>query len=1126
MALSSTPSPDSQMNLLSAWDRSFDVFRSKLTPKELKQWNSMGRQPATYAELLDAAQRASIDVERKRYVFTKTVQSIVQTINQYAIVADVMVQHNPHNIALAWGAFRFIMLAAVNEGTTSRKIMDSLNHIARIIFRADTYIKLFAHHEASAKDLLGQLHDDLVALFVEVLTFLFRAVKFFNKPTARRYISAAFKPFDRKFQETYENISNFERRVGEDIQSIHTEFEILQQAVENGKWLNHAEVAICSDLKRLNEEHLDGTCEWFLNNDKVKNWKSSCSVSGLWVSGKPGCGKSTIASQLIHHFSTSVLPVLRIFCKTGIDNRNDVVSILRNILFQLIESSVAAVDNRKLHEIITAQRTTSKDSYATSIPQMWLALSRILQSTNGCICVIDALDECCNSTQEIAEFVCQLTDVFSAFPSVKVIVFSRLPIPDVDNSTRVWECLSITVDDVVGDITKFASVKLEASRKLRNPKVKDRLLKPLIDGSEGMILWTRLMLSELECNHYQVEEILKKPPAGLKALYAGILQRLFSTESEALRKQKSHALRLVLAAARPLHLKEFALAIETLKGLPDHEDYDIAEDNAQEIINGVAPLLTISPDNTVQILHASLKDFLITPGNTGLHDFFFDLGQLHRPVATALLSYLSFPSFIGDLVGSPVEIETKYPLLEYASSYLIWHITKVGADDHTHDCLEKLRTFLWSTQGWKWLERLHTRYGISVGHLQLLQSHLICWVDSLPSEAVSDRSIFENLLVDLCQKRIVGRTEHGTELDEFALEALYSLGDVYWHQGRWKEAGELAIKVMETRRRKLGHKHPDTLRSMGDLAWSLCNQGHWKEAEELAVQVTEARKEVLGAEHPHTLTSMSTIAVVLCNQGRYKESEELWIQVTEARTRVLGLEHPDTLTSMSNFIKTYVNQGRIKEAEDLAIEVAEIRERVLGQEHPYTLQSFSILASIYQDRGRWKDAEELENKVWQMKKRVLGQYHPDTLTSMNNLAVTYANQGREEAEELAVQVVDIRKRILGQEHPYTLQSLSILASIYQDHGRLKEAEAVEIEAWEMKKRVIGQGHPDTLTSMNNLARTYKLQGHIDQAISLMEQVVALRLQRLGERHPHTICSANSLSEWRHIRDGGFPETRR
>ena len=49
----------------------------------------------------------------------------------------------------------------------------------------------------------------------------------------------------------------------------------------------------------------------------------------------------------------------------------------------------------------------------------------------------------------------------------------------------------------------------------------------------------------------------------------------------------------------------------------------------------------------------------------------------------------------------------------------------------------------------------------------------------------------------------------------------------------------------------LGAEHPDTLRSMGNLASTYQFQGRWKEAEALDVQVKETRLKVLGAADEH-----------------------------------------------------------------------------------------------------------------------------------------------------------------------------------------------------------------------------------------------------------------------------------
>jgi tetratricopeptide (TPR) repeat protein len=341
------------------------------------------------------------------------------------------------------------------------------------------------------------------------------------------------------------------------------------------------------------------------------------------------------------------------------------------------------------------------------------------------------------------------------------------------------------------------------------------------------------------------------------------------------------------------------------------------------------------------------------------------------------------------------------------------------------------------------------------------------------------------------------------------------LSNVAWYlrsQGRWKEAEELFVQVMETRKRVLGQEHPDTLMSMANLAVTYGNQGRWKEAEELFVQVMETRKRVLGQEHSNTLISMANLAATYGNQGRWKEAEELEVQVIETRKRVLGQEHPDTLISMANLAVTYGNQGRWKEAEELEVQMMETRKRVLGQEHPDTLISIANLAVTYGNQGRWKEAEELEVQVMETSLRVLGQEHPDTLMSMANLAATYRNQGRwKEAEELEVQVMETRKKVLGREHPFTLSGMANLASTLWNQGRWKEAEELFVQVMETRKRMLGQEHPDTLISMANLAATYRNQGRWKEAEELEVQVMETSLRVLGQEHPNTLTSMANLA---------------
>ncbi|KAE8380695.1 hypothetical protein BDV26DRAFT_279319 [Aspergillus bertholletiae] len=117
---------------------------------------------------------------------------------------------------------------------------------------------------------------------------------------------------------------------------------------------------------------------------------------------------------------------------------------------------------------------------------------------------------------------------------------------------------------------------------------------------------------------------------------------------------------------------------------------------------------------------------------------------------------------------------------------------------------------------------------------------------------------------------------------EHYIDFIAKVGRCLYSEGRWKEAEELGIQVMQLQKQVLGPEHPDTLASMGNLALTYTDQGRWKEAEELQVQVMQLRKQVLGPEHPDTLAIMGNLALT------YR-----------------GPEHPDNLISMANPASTY-----------------------------------------------------------------------------------------------------------------------------------------------------------------------------------------------------------------------------
>ena len=99
-----------------------------------------------------------------------------------------------------------------------------------------------------------------------------------------------------------------------------------------------------------------------------------------------------------------------------------------------------------------------------------------------------------------------------------------------------------------------------------------------------------------------------------------------------------------------------------------------------------------------------------------------------------------------------------------------------------------------------------------------------------------------------------------------------------------------------------------------NFALVLEENGDFNNAEQLKVQVMDMRKKLLGADHPDTLRSMANLASTYLDQGRWNEAEQLQIYVMDMIKKLLGAEHPDTLKSMASLGSTYFNQGVMRQS--------------------------------------------------------------------------------------------------------------------------------------------------------------------------------------------------------------------
>jgi serine/threonine protein kinase/tetratricopeptide (TPR) repeat protein len=263
----------------------------------------------------------------------------------------------------------------------------------------------------------------------------------------------------------------------------------------------------------------------------------------------------------------------------------------------------------------------------------------------------------------------------------------------------------------------------------------------------------------------------------------------------------------------------------------------------------------------------------------------------------------------------------------------------------------------------------------------------------------------------------------------------------------------------------------------------------------------------LGPYHPDTLRSMHDLARCYLDLGRYADARKLHEETLALQRAGLGRDHPETLRSMHSLANSYAALRRRAEARQLREETLALRKARLGPHHPDTLASMYSLANSYTVLGRHADALALRVETLTLQKAKLGPDHPDTFRSMNGLAASYANLGRHDAAvKLYEETLALQKAKLGAEHPDTFQTMYNLAISCAALGRHAEALELREETLALHKARLGPKHPRTLMSMNNVAWSYSALGRYDDAVKLYRKTLARQKARLGPDHPETLWS--------------------
>lgn len=440
------------------------------------------------------------------------------------------------------------------------------------------------------------------------------------------------------------------------------------------------------------------TCQWLSKHPHYKSWldpkKFSEHHGFLWISGKPGAGKSTIMKHAFtrakRKTATNAAVISFFFNARGEDLEKTTIGMHRSLLLQLLENLpelkliLDDVNHNIQHDALASDLNLLRDLFSKAISSL---------GQQQVTCFIDALDEC--DENEVRQMLYFFEDLgqCAVQNNIKLYTcFSSRHYPHMD----IQYGLKLTLEDQPGhanDMEEYVRTKLKTGAK----KPGNDLVAEILQKASGVFMWIVLVVDILNKEFsrgrlFAVKKRLKEVPRGLSALFEDILTRDNENMEDLLL-----CVQWVLFGNRPLTREEYYYALAAgldPESLGEWDSEEVTEEAMDIFIvsssKGLAEV-TKTKKPTVQFIHESVRDFLLK--DDGFRSLWPQLGDnvehsSHDSLKNCCYAYtkvkissnywpdddeflLKVPSKTAKSTRSLVA--EKFPFLEYATSQLLQH---------------------------------------------------------------------------------------------------------------------------------------------------------------------------------------------------------------------------------------------------------------------------------------------------------------------------------------------------------------------------------------------------------------------------------------------------------------------
>ncbi|KAH8800405.1 hypothetical protein F5884DRAFT_863111 [Xylogone sp. PMI_703] len=662
--------------------QALDDFKKRLRPHE---------ESSFAVSTLEDLQKTIIDIQEKQRK-SKTAQNLkriepfLEAMTQYKDIIEVFL-NTSSLLCFVWGPMKFMLLIASNWSKAFDVLLDAYKQISENFPLLLKYRSMFSGN-AHMKKILVWIYED-------ILKFHLRAWRIFSQSAWRNLFTATWKDFQESFKpilndlirhrELIESAASLEQI--QEARDARLQSEVSFAAFEQKQnymkklavinWLSAADSDIDQATFAMTRRDIPETGQWILSDPTIEIWldPSQTTVPMVWLNGKPGAGKTVLASVIIEKCqriteTSKEVSLAFFYCRDQDGQRNKFVSISKAILAQLLRQNQSI-----LPYLYDECLKSAKVTLATSQDCIKL-LRTVLQAVPQTFLIIDGIDECDQKERRLILnfFISSITDN-SITPRKLRGLFISQELNDIKSALHIADVIQLRKDHNESDIRNYAekwAKRIQERFRVMPDKAREHIVKLVCEGADGMFLFARLVLENLHAQE-NLESVYNELhpdtfPNGFDQAYARIVNKILRNPNPVQRQTARKLLGWITFSKRPMKWHEIqgATSINIAQREVNFEGRHMP-DHIRDICGSLVEVL---PGDRVQLVHTTARHYLV-------HEKFLNSQKEETQLASLCMQYLTFECFEPSLSHDEILKFVKtghFSFLDYASLHWYHHL--------------------------------------------------------------------------------------------------------------------------------------------------------------------------------------------------------------------------------------------------------------------------------------------------------------------------------------------------------------------------------------------------------------------------------------------------------------------